>query len=249
MYINTKCLLSNMKIKNRIYLNKEIEKNQIIDFNTKHSHYLSSVLRSKVGDNVCVFNESEEYILELTSVNRRKASGTVLSKIQSIKKNDPLTLFFSPIKRAQTEIIIQKCTEIGITKFQPVIMERTQFKTFNIDRLKLIAIEAVEQSNQISIPQINVPIHFEDFIKKNNESIIACCISEAASKISEVLSDENLIVKGVLIGPEGDFSDKEIKLIEENNMIIPISLGNSVLKSETACIVASSLIKELSNHA
>ena len=78
---------------------------------------------------------------------------------------------------------------------------------------------------------------------------IACCISEAASKISEVLSDENLIVKGVLIGPEGDFSDKEIKLIEENNMIIPISLGNSVLKSETACIVASSLIKELSNHA
>jgi 16S rRNA (uracil1498-N3)-methyltransferase len=128
-------------------------------------------------------------------------------------------------------------------------MERTQFKTFNIDRLKLIAIEAVEQSNQISIPQINVPIHFEDFIKKNNESIIACCISEAASKISEVLSDQNLIVKGVLIGPEGDFSDKEIKLIEENNMIIPISLGNSVLKSETACIVASSLIKELSNHA
>jgi 16S rRNA (uracil1498-N3)-methyltransferase len=128
-------------------------------------------------------------------------------------------------------------------------MERTQFKTFNIDRLKLIAIEAVEQSNQISIPQINVPIHFEDFIKKNNESIIACCITEAASKIREVLSDENLIIKGVLIGPEGDFSDKEIKLIEENNMIIPISLGNSVLKSETACIVASSLIKELSNHA
>ena len=126
------------------------------------------MLRSKVGDNVCVFNESEEYILELTSVDRRKASGTVLSKTQSIKKNYPLTLFFSPIKRAQTEIIIQKCTEIGITKFQPVIMERTQFKTFNIDRLKLIAIEAVEQSNQISIPQINVPIHFEDFIKKNS---------------------------------------------------------------------------------
>ena len=68
-------------------------------------------------------------------------------------------------------------------------------------------------------------------------------------KNGDLLSDENFFVKGVLIGPEGDFSDKEIKLIEENNMIIPISLGNSVLKSETACIVASSLIKELSNHA
>ncbi len=238
-----------MKIKNRIYLNKEIAKNQTIDFNVKHSHYLSSVLRSKVGDNICVFNEYEEYILELSSVDRRNASGAVVEKIQSIKKNNPFTLFFSPIKRTQTEIIIQKCTEIGITTFQPVIMDRTQFKTFNIERLKLIAIEAVEQSNQISIPKINVPIHFEDFIKRNNETIIACCLGERAMKISKILSDTKLIFKGVLVGPEGDFSDKEIKLIEEDKLITPVSLGNSVLKSETACIVASSLIKELSNNA
>ena len=235
-----------MKIKNRIYLNKEISKNQIIEFDSRHSHYLSTVLRSKIGDNVSVFNERDEYIVELLNVDRRKVNGTVIEKIQSFRSNKPLTLFFSPIKKVPTEIIIQKCTEIGVTNFQPIIMERTQFKTFNIERLKLIAIEAIEQSNQTLIPQINVPIHFEDFIKRNSETILACCLIEEANNMSQIFDKNKIDIKGILIGPEGDFSDKEINAIRHNKFIIPITLGNNVLKSETACIVASSLIKEYS---
>ncbi|MAE37835.1 MAG: hypothetical protein CMI87_04135 [Pelagibacteraceae bacterium] len=235
-----------MKIKNRIYLNREISKNQLIEFDSRHSHYLSTVLRSKIGDNVSVFNESVEYVVELSSVHRKKVRGTAIERIKTLRLNNPLTLYFSPIKKVPTEIIIQKCTEIGVTNFQPIIMERTQFKTFNIDRLKLIAIEAIEQSNQTLIPQINVPIHFEDFIKRNSANILACCLIEEANNMSQIFDKNKIDIKGILIGPEGDFSDKEINAIRHNKFIIPITLGNNVLKSETACIVASSLIKEYS---
>lgn len=238
-----------MKIKNRIYLNREISKNQLIEFDSRHSHYLLNVLRSKIGDNVSVFNERDEYVVRLSSVNRKKVNGTAIEKIKSLKLNNPLTLYFSPIKKVPTEIIIQKCTEIGITNFQPIIMERTQFKTFNIERLKLIAIEAIEQSNQNLIPQINIPIHFEEFIRGNNKTILACCLTKEANKISQVLNSDNLNINGILIGPEGDFSENEINTIQYNNFIVPVSLGNNVLKSETACIVASSLIKEYLSHA
>jgi 16S rRNA (uracil1498-N3)-methyltransferase len=128
-------------------------------------------------------------------------------------------------------------------------MERTQFKTFNIERLKLIAIEAIEQSNQNLIPQINIPIYFEEFIQGNNKTILACCLTEEADRVGQVLNSNKLNINGILIGPEGDFSDNEINTIQNNNFIVPVSLGNNVLKSETACIVASSLIKEYLSHA
>ena len=83
-----------MKIKNRIYLNREISKNQLIEFDSRHSHYLLNVLRSKIGDNVCVFNESDEYVVRLSSVNRKKVNGTAIEKIKSLKLNNPLTLYF-----------------------------------------------------------------------------------------------------------------------------------------------------------
>lgn len=239
-----------MKIKNRIFLNqKNLTSNQSIEFDIKQSHYLTTVLRSKVGDCISIFNETSEYSVKLTNVERRMTIGTIINELRVINKIKPYHLYFSPIKRIPTEIIIQKCTEIGITHFRPVIMERTQFKTFNIERLKLIAIEAVEQSNQISIPQISIPIHFEDLIKKNDESILACCLDDKAQKINEIYTEANLDIKGVLIGPEGDFSKKEMNMINDNKFITSVSLGNNVLKSETACIVAASLIKEYSNHA
>ena len=249
MYINTKCLLSIMKIKNRLFLNGEIKINQSIIFDSKHSHYLATVLRSNHGDSISVFNDSAEFIIKLEAIDRRKTVGLVVKKISTVKRVSPLTLFFSPIKRTPTEIIIQKCTEIGVSHFQPIIMEHTQFKTFNIDRLKTIAIEAVEQSNQISIPKISVPIYFEDFLKKNNDSIVACCLIDKIEKMNDVFLSSNSKITGVLIGPEGDFSEREMKLISASKFITPISLGNNVLKSETACIIATALIKEYSNYA
>jgi 16S rRNA (uracil1498-N3)-methyltransferase len=179
-----------MKIKNRLYLNREINLKLIIDFNSKQSHYLSKVLRCKLTDHISVFNEGAEYLVELLEINSKKAKGIVVKKIKSLRKSSLLTLYFSPIKKTPTEILIQKCSEIGVNIFQPIIMEHTQFSTFNVERLKLIAIEAIEQSGQILVPKINIPIHFNDFIKNldSNENIYACSLSPESISISKALS-------------------------------------------------------------
>ena len=146
-------------------------------------------------------------------------------------------------------MLIQKCTEIGITIFQPVTMEHTNISKINTERLRLIAIEAVEQSEQLSIPKIYQTTSFIEFIKniEKNELVIACTVECIDVTISSILRGSTHTCISILIGPEGDFSEKEINAIKTNKNIIETSLGHNILKGETAAIVATALIKDSLN--
>ena len=143
--------------------------------------------------------------------------------------------------------ILQKATELGISKIIPIVSERTEVKELNLDRAKKIVIEATEQSNQLVPPEIVDVIKLKDFLQTFNEN----------SKIlfADVNSKENLNTEDfkniksfyILIGPEGDFSPAERELILQNRAVKPFSLSRNILRSDTAVISAISLVNFINN--
>ena len=136
------------------------------------------------------------------------------------------------------EWFLEKATEIGIAEITPIICDHSERKIIKTDRFDKIILSAMKQSLQYYLPKLNEPISFKDFIKQQkNEgfNLIAHCEETDKKSLKEILKpNENVTI---LIGPEGDFSEKEINLALENNYI-PVTLGNTRLRTETAAVVA-----------
>ena len=137
--------------------------------------------------------------------------------------------------------MIQKATELGVTKFIPIISDRTIVRKINTDRLKKIIIEACEQSNRLTIPSIDETGNLENFLKKNKKiNIIFGDINTENTKIDSVKFKKSPIC--VLIGPEGDFTENERIKIKNFENIYSLKINNNILRTETATISALSII-------
>ena len=145
------------------------------------------------------------------------------------------------------ETILQKATELGVSKIIPIISERTEVKELNQDRAKKITIEATEQSNQLVPPEITEVIKLNDFLKKLDEStklLFADVNSQDNLKIEDLQGSKSLCV---LIGPEGDFSPLEREAILGSLNVKPFTLSRNILRSDTAVISAISLVNFINN--
>jgi 16S rRNA (uracil1498-N3)-methyltransferase len=164
-------------------------------------------------------------------------------KIIGVKKVQPskfkLHLAVAPTKmNDRFEWFLEKATEIGIHEITPIICDRSERKVVNKERFEKIILTAMKQSNVLYLPKLNEATTFKEFIKHENEGLqlIAHCEETDKKSLKSVLKpNENVTL---LIGPEGDFSEKEIALALENNYVA-VSLGNTRLRTETAAIVAS----------
>ena len=163
-------------------------------------------------------------------------------KIISFEKSAPskyhLHLAVAPTKmNDRYEWFLEKATEIGIHEITPIICDRSERKVINTERFDKIILTALKQSNELFLPKLNEAITFKEFVKLKNEGkkLIAHCEETNKKTLKSVLApNENITI---LIGPEGDFSEKEIEAALENNYI-PVSLGSTRLRTETAAIVA-----------
>ena len=231
-------------IKNRIFIKKKLNLKDRINLDIDQIHYLRNVLRTKTNDNVSIFNDELVCFTRVVDITKNSCELEII-EYEHIKKEDhSITLFFSPIKRTPLEIMIQKCTEIGVSTFQPVIMKRTNMKNINFKRLNLIAIEACEQSNRNIIPVIHKPISFDSMIKSDSlHNYLYCSLNGDKHKIRNrnLLRNDGI---GIIIGPEGDFTPDEYKNLKSKKKSFGISLGSNILKSETAAITASSIIMD-----
>ena len=152
-------------------------------------------------------------------------------------------LSFSLIKKIPQDMILQKTTELGINKFIPILCERSVVREINIERAKKIIIEASEQSNRISVPEILPVQNLENFMKnlaKKNVNLIFCDINCETNNLKNILSKQNPTC--ILIGPEGDFSEKERQLIVDYQNTISFSLAKNILSAETAAIAATTIL-------
>lgn len=207
------------------------------------SKHCIQVLRMKTGEQLQLTNGKGD-LFTATIITADKKHSEV--KVEVIRHDEPPTqnvcIAISLLKNtSRFEWFLEKATEIGVKEIIPLICERTERQSFRFDRMNHILIAAMLQSRQTWLPQLHEPEKFKAFINEDVEAVklIAHCIEENKRSLNEVTNHNQN--KLMLIGPEGDFSAAEIKAALEKNFI-PVTLGNTRLRTETAGIVAATLL-------
>ena len=239
-----------MSLKVRIYLDKKLNLDLDLILEKEDAHYLKNVMRLREGDNVFLFNSKDgEFKGEIISSDKKNTKIKLISKIDNINKPGKISLIFSLIKSSKLDYLIQKCTEIGVKSFIPVISEKSVAKNFNIKRTEKIIKESCEQSNQLFLPTIHGVEKLEKKIKSidKNSLIFFADINSSNKKIDEVIKNNKNREFYLLVGPEGDFSLKERDLLKSMNNCIPISLGQNILRSETAAVAGLAILNSQIN--
>ena len=234
-----------MSLKVRIYLDKKLNLDLDLILEKEDAHYLKNVMRLREGDNVFLFNSKDgEFKGEIISSDKKNTKVKLISKIENINKPGKISLIFSLIKSSKLDYLIQKCTEIGVKSFIPVISEKSVAKNFNIKRTEKIIKESCEQSKQLFLPAIHAVEKLEKKLKSLNKNSIVffADINSSNKKIEEVLKNNKNREFYLLVGPEGDFSLKERDLLKSMNNCIPISLGQNILRSETAAVAGLAIL-------
>jgi len=231
----------------RLFYQKKLSDNLIGNLDKKQSHYVSKVMRLRENDEFNVFNESGEWIAQIKKINKTGIEFQIVKQLRSKESRVDIWLAFSPIKSNYFNFMIQKSTELGVTKFIPVIFERSIVRKINNDRLKKIIIEATEQSNRICIPEIESPVKLQNFLSTYEDKIklIFTDLNSNKKKISSIKSEKKPLC--ILIGPEGDFSESERLKILNFKDVETIKLNDNILRSETAAISALSVINFIIN--
>ena len=225
----------------RLFFQESLSINLSSNLNRHQSHYLTKVMRIKPGENFSLFNETGEWQAKINEISKGIVKFSIIKKLREKNKELDLWLAFTPIKSNYFNFMIQKAAELGVTKFIPIISERTIVRKINTDRLKKIIIEACEQSNRLTIPSIDETGNLENFLKKNKKiNIIFGDINTENSKLDPVKFKKSPIC--VLIGPEGDFTENERIKIKNFENIYSLKINNNILRTETATISALSII-------
>ena len=231
----------------RLYYPSSIVENTTSLVSKEHTHYIMNVLRLKRGSNINFFNKTGEWKSEIVFLEKDRIEVKFLEKIKPPNKLSKIELAICLVKKNPMETILQKATELGVSKIIPIISERTEVKELNQDRAKKITIEAIEQSNQLVPPEISEVIKLKDFLKRLDQStklLFADVNSQDNLKTEDLKGGKSLCV---LIGPEGDFSPLEREAILKNSSVKPFTLSRNILRSDTAVISAISLVNFINN--
>ena len=228
----------------RLYFPGKIQSDLSSHLTKEQTHYLKDVMRLKKGDKLSIFNTSGEWNAVIETYEKKGVKIKIIDKARDKGDEKNIWLAFSPIKQNPLNFLIQKGTELGVQRFIPILSERTVVREINIERIKKIIIEASEQSNRISVPEVNKPELLKNFLSQfpKNGSLVFCDINSNQNSLKNILKRS---VDGpicILIGPEGDFSENERKAIIDLNQTYSISLAKNILKAETAALSAITIV-------
>jgi len=226
----------------RFYTQEDLEKGKEVRIEDPELlHQWTKVFRLQASDRVIVFNGNGKEFEGYFKVLARKEAIILIDKENKVKNDQKIELhiFQSIIKKDNFELIVEKCTEIGVRAYHPILSERSEKKNLNIERLENIAKEASEQSGKVKLPEIFEPMDLKSAIENFDGELFALDFeAESFSKAFEKLSATKI---GILIGPEGGWTENERDIFENRN-IKSFSLGSQILRAETATIAASALI-------
>ncbi len=223
----------------RLFSSKSLSLNLTDKLDKSQSHYVSKVMRLKEKEVFSLFNSSGEWEAKILNITKSIVEFNVTQQLRQKENTKDLWLAFSPIKSNYFSFMIQKATELGVTRFLPVIFERTIVRKINKERLEKVIIEAAEQSNRITVPIIEEPQKLKNFLS-NDMDLIFTDLNTTNKKIN--LKKLTINPTCVIIGPEGDFSEEEREEILKFNGVQSIKINENILRSETAVISALSII-------
>ena len=223
----------------RLFFNESLYINLKSKLDKTQSHYIHKVMRIKEGQSFSLFNKSGEFEVKVENITRGIVEFSIEKKLRSADNPREIWLAFTPIKLNYLNLMIQKATELGVTRFIPLLTDHTVVRKINEKRIKKIIVEASEQSNRLNLPTLDKLKNLEEFLKENIDITIHFGDLNSKNKKIDIKRDEPLCI---LIGPEGDFSIKEREIISKMKNIIPLNINKNILRSETAAISIISII-------
>ena len=231
----------------RLFHPENITENTTGLLSKEHTHYVVNVMRLKRGSNINFFNKNGEWLSEIVFLDRDSVEVKFLNKLKEPTKNSNIELAICLVKKSPMDTILQKATELGVSKIIPIVSERTEVKELNFERANRIVVEATEQSNQLITPQISEITKLKDFLKdlSGSSKLLFADVNSKDKLKAEALKEAKTL--SVLIGPEGDFSPSERELILSNSNAVPFTISRNILRSDTAVISAISLVNFINN--
>lgn len=227
----------------RLFLENDLVSGREVDLPDNQSHYVLRVMRMSDGALVRAFNGRDGEWQCRLQVAGKRARLVPESQSRAQSGSQDLTLLFAPIKKARTDFIVEKATELGVRTLHPVFTEYTQSHRVRTDRMRILAIEAAEQTERMDVPDIHEGATLAKVMSEwdSSKPIIFCDESADARPLHTALDSLPGAAAGVLIGPEGGFSPRERQMLSQLDFIVPITLGPRILRAETAAVAALTL--------
>jgi 16S rRNA (uracil1498-N3)-methyltransferase len=219
-----------------------------VELREETAKHVVQVLRMKTGDKIGLTNgKGYLFTTEITEAAKRSVTVRILDTVFHEPAAVKITVAISPVKNAaRFEWFLEKAAEVGITRIVPLLCKRTEKLHFRADRMQNILVSAMLQSKQTWLPLLQEPVKFSEFIGQvsNRQKLIAHCEEDTKSQLAALAASPDTLI---LIGPEGDFTREEIGLAAAHDFK-PVALGNTRLRTETAGIVAATLLANAAFH-
>lgn len=227
----------------RLFVDQEISADTSLTLSAGQTHYLKNVLRNAQGDQIRVFNSADgEWLCALKDLKKQGGTCAALEQIRPQPEDrEPVHLLFSPIKKQRMDFLIEKAVELGVTDLHPLLMRRTEMRKINQERTRAQIIEAAEQSERLDLPKLHAMTKLESLFTTfpDHIQIYACTEREDAPALETALPRNGTVA--FLIGPEGGFDEEERTWLISRNEVVAVTLGETILRSETAALACLSL--------
>ena len=221
----------------RLFVRTPLANGAAVELDAKQANYLGNVMRLGEGEHVLLFDgASGEWIARIAEAGRKRMTLVAEDRTREQEKVPDCWLAFAPVKRAQTDWLVEKATELGIARFIPVLTQRTIVERVRLERLEAIAIEAAEQCNRTSVPALAEPQPLSAFLKSSDPGRTVYFADEGGGEPAARAFRPGPAT--ILTGPEGGFTDEERAAIRASSNAIAISLGPRILRAETAALAA-----------
>ncbi len=226
----------------RLYLDNKFSYNQLVELNIEQTHYVSKVMRHKVGQAITIFNGYDGlWLANIESLGKKSCLVRLVEQIEPQTTIPDIWLCFALVKQAPLGYIIEKATELGVKTIIPLTTERTVIDKINYDKAKKITIESAQQCERLVIPEIMELSSLKSLLENwdKDRVIIFCNERQKNQNIVNQLQNLKTYKKyAILTGPEGGFSEKEIQYLMSLDYIKSVSLGPRILRADTAVISA-----------
>ena len=228
----------------RLFIPHDLSPGAELALDHGQSHYLASVMRQGVGDEVALFNGRDgEWRATITAVTKRAVGLRAEALLRPQAEGPDLDLVIALVKRSRLETIVEKAAELGARRVRPVVTERTNADRARVERLTAIATEAAEQTGRLDVPQILEPVKLAALLEAwdPGRRLLFCDEAGDAAPVNAVLKGQPAAPWAILIGPEGGFSPREREALRALPYAVPASLGPRILRADTAAISALTL--------
>lgn len=233
--------MSDQKPRARLFVNGELAANAIIDLEAGQAHYLRNVLRASPDDVLTLFNGLDgEWLGRIEALSRGAASVRLVECRRDQSAGPDLWLCFAPLKRAATDFVVAKATELGVSALQPVTTRHSETARVNLDRLHAIAVEAAEQTERLDVPAVLAPVTLDGLVADwpSERALLVAAERGDSVAIADALPDLAGRPAAILIGPEGGFAKSELDGLRELPFVHPVGLGPRILRADTAALAA-----------